>query len=126
VVLWGGVLTQVAWTIWKFLTMSSAAGDGKIATRPRGWFALNIILCSATGVVGMSQFLFQKLGEPMMGEVRYISFAVLMASAIFFSTAVGVMLGEWKGVSRRTLLALGGGLLVLLAAFAVISFAPAM
>jgi L-rhamnose-H+ transport protein len=56
-----------------------------------------------------------------MGQMRYISFAVLMASAIFFSTLVGAALGEWKGTARRTRLVLALGLAVLLAAFVAIS-----
>ena len=156
VVLWGGVLTQLLWIGFRELREFRGFREGrdlrefndpklpkdpkapkapklpkdpkapKAPKLPRATIALNLLLCSITGVVGMSQFLFQKLGEPMMGEVRYISFAVLMASAIFFSTAVGVVLGEWKGVSCRTLAMLGAGLLVLLTAFALISFAPAL
>jgi L-rhamnose-H+ transport protein len=57
-----------------------------------------------------------------MGPMRYISFGVLMASAIFFSTLVGAALGEWKGTARRTRLTLFLGLGVLLAAFTAISF----
>ena len=44
-----------------------------------------------------------------------------MASTIFFSTLIGVLLGEWKGVSARTKAMLSIGTLVLVASFCVIS-----
>jgi hypothetical protein len=57
-----------------------------------------------------------------MGELKYISFAVVMASTIFFSTVIGVMLGEWRGVGKRTRLFLALGTAVLVISFCVISF----
>ena len=118
-VLWGGVLTQTAWVIWKTgrsPVRRGLGGGGRFMSAGRNFF-----LCAVTGVTGMSQFLFQKVGEPLMGEMRYISFAVLMASSIFFATAVGAALGEWKGVRRRTFALLLTGLAVLLSAFVIIS-----
>ena len=56
-----------------------------------------------------------------MGQMRYISFAVLMASAIFFSTGVGVALGEWRGTSGRTRLCLAAGIALLLVSFTLMS-----
>jgi uncharacterized membrane protein (GlpM family) len=56
-----------------------------------------------------------------MGELKYISFAVMMASTIFFSTLIGVLLGEWKGVGAKTKAYLIAGTLTLVASFCVIS-----
>lgn len=119
VVLWGGVLTQVGYYIWKRVKENGGnGGDARIGGR----VALNCALSAVVGIVGMSQFLFQKVGEPLMGEMRYISFGVLMASAIFFSTVVGTLLGEWRGTGTRTRLCLAAGIALLLVAFALISF----
>ena len=57
----------------------------------------------------------------MPPEMRYISFAVMMASTIFFSTLVGVFLGEWKGTSAKTKGLLVLGTLILIASFVAIS-----
>ena len=46
--------------------------------------------------------------------MAYIGWAVLMASAILFSTLLGIFLGEWKGTSSRTRGLLGLGLVLLL------------
>lgn len=56
-------------------------------------------------------------GEPLMGDFRYVSFAVLMSSAVFFSVLLGVSLGEWKGTSVRTKTLLGAGISVLAVGF---------
>jgi L-rhamnose-H+ transport protein len=60
------------------------------------------------------------MGEPAMDKLAYIGWSVLMASAIFFGTLLGILLGEWRRTSTRTrsLLALG---LVFLVASAVVS-----
>ena len=45
----------------------------------------------------------------------------MMASTIFFSTLIGILLGEWKGTGGRTRGLLALGTLVLIASFCVIS-----
>ena len=77
----------------------------------------NYLLSASVGVIGVMQFVLQKVGEPLMGEMRYISFAVLMASAIFFSSGVGIILGEWRGTGLRTRMTLSLGILMLLVSF---------
>jgi hypothetical protein len=68
------------------------------------------------------QFIGVKAGEPLVPEdLRYISFAVMMASTIFFSTMVGVFLGEWKGTGLKTKAMLVAGTVVLIASFCAIS-----
>ena len=68
------------------------------------------------------QFVLQKAGEPLMGDFRYVSFAVLMSSAVFFSSILGVFLGEWKGTSCRTKSLLTAGIAVLALGFTVMAF----
>ena len=67
------------------------------------------------------QFVCQKAGEPLMGDLSYISFAIVMASTILFSTVIGVATGEWKGTGFKTRLSLVLGTLILLTSFTVIS-----
>ena len=68
------------------------------------------------------QFIGVKAGEPLVpADLRYISFAVMMASTIFFSTMVGVILGEWKGTGIKTKAMLVAGTVVLIASFCAIS-----
>ena len=134
VVLWGGVLTQVLWVGWKSVVVEkwsggevekSAAPRHHSTTSPlhRSTIFTNVFLSVLVGIIGVMQFVLQKAGEPLMGEFRYISFAVLMSSAVFISTILGVFLGEWKGTTARTRLVLGVGIAVLVAGFTVMALA---
>ena len=114
VVLWGGFLVEFAWCIWRNARNRTFGDYARPSPR-------NVILCAAIGVIWVMQFVCTKAGEPMMGELKYISFAVMMASTILFSTAIGVFLGEWKGVGTRTKACLALGTLVMLVGFCAIS-----
>lgn len=81
-----------------------------------------LLRCAGFGAIWVCQFACAKIGEPLMGSLKYISFAVVMASTIFFSTMIGMMLGEWKGVGGRTRFFLALGTVILVFSFCVISF----
>jgi len=74
----------------------------------------NIIFGAIAGAIWVCQFVAFKTGEPQMGNQSYVGWAVLMASSIMFSGALGLFLGEWKGTSGKTRGLLVAGLVVLL------------
>ncbi len=114
VVLWGGFAVSAGWCFqqnWVHRTFGDYA-------RPS---LRNVGLCTAIGVMWVMQFVCTKAGEPLMGDLKYISFAVMMASTIFFSTIVGVMTGEWKGTSGLTRGFLALGTFILVVSFCAIS-----
>ena len=113
VVLWGGVLTQLVWAICQHRKHRSFGDYLNFSTSQ----LLNVGLSVAVGIIGVMQFVLQKAGEPLMGDFRYISFAVLMSSAVFFSAILGVFLGEWKGTSVRTKALLSCGIVILAGGF---------
>ena len=124
VVLWGGLVTQILWVGFKTLKSGSTVPPFHRSTIPPFHYSTllsNFFLSALVGVIGVMQFVFQKAGEPMMGDFRYISFAVLMSSAVFFSAILGVALGEWKGTSCRTRVLLASGIVVLAFGFAVMA-----
>ena len=55
-------------------------------------------------------------------DLKYIAFAVVMGSAIFFSSLLGLFMGEWRGTGAKTKGCLALGIFVLLASFCVISW----
>ena len=118
VVLWGGLVTQILWVGWKRLKSGNGekSKGGNHAT-----ILSNAFLSVLVGVIGVMQFVLQKAGEPLMGDFRYISFAVLMSSAVFFSAILGVCLGEWKGTSWRTKTLLSAGIVILAIGFTVMA-----
>ena len=111
VVLWGGFVVNVVWCLWQ-----NAKNGSFCDYRPSSnssFFILNFSFASLAGIIWAMQFVCQKVGEPMMGDIRYISFAIVMGSCVLFSSLLGVFLGEWKGTGARTRVALVVGLLVL-------------
>jgi L-rhamnose-H+ transport protein len=75
---------------------------------------MNIFWATFAGVLWVCQFVAFKTGEPLMGQQKYVGWAVLMASSIMFSGVLGVFLGEWKGTSAKTRGLLWAGLGILL------------
>ena len=116
VVLLGGFVVNFLYCF--FLNLKNrTAGDYVKRAAP---VAGNFFFAGLAGAIWCSQFVCLKCGEPAMGKQAYVGFAVLMASAILFSTVLGIGLGEWRNTSRRTRLLLACGLMLLLAS-AVIS-----
>jgi L-rhamnose-H+ transport protein len=111
VVLFGGFLVNFIWC--SILNVKNkTCGDYCKAETP---ILNNLIFAGLAGAIWCSQFICFKTGEPAMGKTAYVGWAVLMASAILFSTLLGIFLGEWRGTSGRTRSLLGFGLVLLLA-----------
>jgi len=119
VVLLGGLVVNVLWC----LLLNAKNGTFGDYTRSSAPLAANLLFAALAGAIWCSQFICFKTGEPRMGELGYVGWAVLMASAILFSTLLGVLLGEWKGVSARTRGLLAAGLLVLVASAVLSGYA---
>lgn len=109
-VLWGGFAINAAWCLWQN-AKNKSFGDYLPPGNPH--CGMNYLLAGAAGVIWAMQFVCQKVGEPMMGDVRYISFAIVMGSCVLFSSLLGVFLGEWKGTGVKTRVVLVGGLAIL-------------
>ena len=110
VVLAGGFLVNFLWCL--FLNAKNKTLPDYV--RSKSPLFSNVIFAGLAGAIWCSQFICFKTGEPAMGDRAYIGWAVLMASAILFSTLLGILLGEWKGTSGRTRVLLALGLLLLL------------
>jgi L-rhamnose-H+ transport protein len=122
VVLLGGFLVNGGWCI-ALNIRNKTAGD---YVRTGGSMGRNLVFAGMAGAIWCSQFICFKTGEPQMGRTSYIGWAVLMASQILFSQLLGVMLGEWKGTSRKTIQLLVTGLVLLLASSAVAGYASSL
>lgn len=115
-VLWGGFVVNAAWCLWQN-AKNRSFGDYKSGS------AANWVFAALAGVIWAMQFACQKIGEPAMGDMSYISFAVVMGSCVLFSSILGVFLGEWSGTGRKTKLALVAGLVVLAVSIGIAVFA---
>lgn len=118
VVLLGGFVVNAVWCIVQ--NIRNKTGSDYL-TRP---LIGNFVFAGLAGVIWAMQFVCQKVSEPALGpDIAYISFAVVMGSTIFFSSLVGILVGEWKGVGNRTKTLLGFGIVLLLLSFCTISYA---
>jgi L-rhamnose-H+ transport protein len=86
----------------------------------------NLFFAGIAGVIWCMQFVCFKTGEPRMGSTSYIGWAVLMASSIFFSQLLGILLGEWKGTGGKTRGLLATGLLLLIGSSVLAGYAGSL
>ncbi len=118
VVLLGGFVVNGAWCLY-LNSKNKTIGD---YTKKDAPIFANIVFAGLAGAIWCSQFICFKTGEPKMGKIAYIGWAVLMASAILFSTLLGIALGEWRSTSSRTRSRLAVGLVLLIASAVVAGY----
>ena len=83
----------------------------------------NLVFCALAGALWYSQFFGLSLGQGFLQsspDLLTFSFCILMALNVTFSNVWGIILNEWKGCSRNTIIVLIVGLAVLI----VSSFLP--
>ncbi len=118
VVLLGGFVVNSAWCLY-LNSKNKTLGD---YTKKNAPILANIVFAGVAGAIWCSQFICFKTGEPKMGAIAYIGWAVLMASAILFSTLLGILLGEWRSTSMRTRTRLAAGLVLLIASAVIAGY----
>jgi len=110
VALLGGFTVNFLWCL--FLNAKNKTfGD---YTKKGAPLPANVFFGAVAGTIWVCQFIAFKTGAPQMGDQGYVGWAMLMASQIMFSGALGLLLGEWKGTSGKTRNLLALGLVVLL------------
>jgi len=82
----------------------------------------NYFFSALAGVTWYFQFFFYTMGETQMGQYKFSSWTLHMASIIIFSSLWGIALKEWKGSSKRTLTLLAVGLAVLIGSTVIIGY----
>jgi L-rhamnose-H+ transport protein len=82
----------------------------------------NYLFCALAGATWYMQFFCYTMGETQMGEYKFSSWTLHMASIIVFSTLWGIALREWKGSSRRTVAFVAVGLAVLIGSTIIVGY----
>ena len=83
----------------------------------------NLIFCALAGLLWYSQFFGLSLGKGFLKDFPVLlafSWCILMSLNVTFSNVWGIILKEWKGCSKKTIIVLLCGLVVLV----VSSFLP--
>lgn len=116
-ILWGGFITNVVYAIY-MLIKNSTYSDFNKSDAP---LFKNYILVIMGGVTWYMQFFFYGMGSTFLGdEYEFASWALHMASIIFFSNVWGMYFKEWKGVTKKTSIYLYLGLAIIIISFLVI------
>jgi L-rhamnose-H+ transport protein len=82
----------------------------------------NYFFSALAGVTWYLQFFFYTMGETQMGEYKFSSWTIHMASIIIFSSLWGIALHEWRGSSPSTKTKLAIGLLTLVLSTIVVGY----
>jgi L-rhamnose-H+ transport protein len=136
VVLLGGFTTNLIWCVvlnvrnrsgYQYFNRTLRADDPNAtdksgATDPRVPILNNYFFSALAGVTWYFQFFFYTMGESQMGEYKFSSWTVHMASIIIFSSLWGIALHEWKGSSLSTKRKLAIGLATLVLSTLVVGY----
>jgi len=82
----------------------------------------NYLFSALAGVTWYMQFFFYTMGETQMGQYKFSSWTLHMASIIIFSSLWGIALKEWRGSSSGTRVKLALGLAMLVASTVVVGY----
>ncbi|MBR0246813.1 MAG: L-rhamnose/proton symporter RhaT [Bacteroidales bacterium] len=80
-------------------------------------WANNLVFCCLAGLLWYSQFFGLSLGKGFLTDYPVLitfSWCILMSLNVVFSNVWGIILKEWKGVSRKTIAVLVAGIIVLI------------
>ena len=108
VLLWGGLTTNFIWCL--FLSVRNKSyQDFADGSTPR---ARNILFAAIAGTIWFFQFFFYGMGESKLGNGAS-SWILHMAFIILVANIWGIVLKEWKGVSRKTATTITAGILAI-------------
>jgi L-rhamnose-H+ transport protein len=82
----------------------------------------NYFFSALAGTTWYLQFFFYTMGETQMGDYKFSSWTLHMASIIIFSSLWGIALREWKGSSQMTKLLLAVGLAMLVVSTIIVGY----
>ena len=111
-VTFGGFLTNACYCLYQN-NKNKTFGDYR---QGRLW-GNNILFCGLAGLLWYSQFFGLSLGKGFLTDYPVLitfSWCILMSLNVVFSNVWGIILKEWKGVSRKTVAVLVCGIIVLI------------
>ncbi|MBU3808629.1 MAG: L-rhamnose/proton symporter RhaT [Candidatus Phocaeicola faecipullorum] len=113
-VTFGGFLTNAAYCFWQNIKNGTTKDYFKVSP---SLFINNVLFCMLAGVLWYSQFFGLEMGKSFFTDnavLMAFAWSILMSLNIVFSNLWGIILREWAGADRKTLVTLGIGLLILI------------
>ncbi len=117
VLLWGGLTTNLIWCI-LLNTRNKTFGDYINKRTP---LRHNYFFAAIAGTTWFLQFFFYGMGESKLGNGAS-SWILHMAFIILVSNVWGLLLREWKGVSKRTFRTILAGILLIIASVMLVGY----
>ena len=114
----GGFITNAVYCFYQSSKNHTWSDYGK-----SGVIVNNLLFCALAGLLWYSQFFGLSLGKGFLTSspvLTTLAFCILMALNVVFSNVWGIILKEWKGCSRSTIMVLVLGLAILI----ISSFLP--
>ena len=116
-IMFGGFLINLVYCIYLQIKNKSMRDFGKAPLFNNYTFSM------IAGILWYLQMFFYGMGESILKGVA--GWSLLMASSIIFSNMWGLVTHEWKGVSRKTIITLVIGLVILISSTVVFGLAKA-
>ena len=117
VILWGGLTTNLIWC----LILNARNKSFHDYTNKNTPLLKNYLLCALGGTMWFLQFFFYGMGESKLGNgpsswILHMSFIILVANVW------GLVLKEWKGVSKKTTQAIIAGIFVIILSILIVGY----
>jgi L-rhamnose-H+ transport protein len=121
VLLWGGLFTNLVWCV--FLNFRNKSfGD---YTNQKSPLLKNYLFAAAAGTTWFLQFFFYGMGESKLGNGAS-SWILHMAFIILVANIWGILLKEWKGVSRKTRTTFTLGIITIIVSVILVGYGNAL
>lgn len=117
VILWGGLTTNLIWCM--FLNAKNKTFSDYTNTETP--LLKNYIFSAIAGTTWFLQFFFYGMGESKLGNGPS-SWILHMAFIILVANSWGLILKEWKGVSKKTLTTIGLGILTIIVSVLIVGY----
>jgi len=117
VILWGGLTTNFIWC----MILNFRNKTFVDYTNKKSPLVKNYLLCALGGTMWFLQFFFYGMGESKMGNgasswILHMSFIILIANMW------GLILKEWKGVSKKTTIAIIAGITTIILSVLIVGY----
>ena len=120
VLLWGGLLTNLIWSMYLNIKNKSFANYTDKSTP----LVKNYIFSASAGTIWFLQFFFYGMGESKLGNGAS-SWILHMAFIILIANMWGIILKEWKGVSTKTRTTIIWGIITIILSVLVVGLGNA-
>lgn len=121
VLLWGGLTTNFIWC----MILNARNKTFSDYTNKKTPLTSNYFFAAIAGTIWFLQFFFYGMGESKLGNGAS-SWILHMAFIILVANMWGIILKEWKGVSKKTGITIASGILIILLSVMVVGYGNSM